>query len=248
MATEAEVRDLLATTTVPEPVVAGVLGEASVVWLMGDRADVLAADVALCHPTLGDDEVRATVRPTATPGAWRLSVVAADRTGLLADFAASLAARELSISRATATTWSSAGLALLSVVVVDPSGQPLTTERWDELGADLRPALSRGGVAAPKFEPAPPVEVRSTPQGTGQVMVQVEAPDRIGLLWAIADWFAEQGCNIEAVQARASDGRAEVTFLATGALDTTALMTRLSGRPPAPGLAGSVLRRLTRRR
>src|SRR3954464_14619401 len=133
MATETEVRDLLATTTVPEPVVTGVLGDASVVWLMGDRADVLAADVALCHPALAPDEVRASVRPTATPGAWRLSIVAADRTRLLADLAATLARRGLSISRATATTWSTGALALLSVVVVDPSGAPVANDTWETI-------------------------------------------------------------------------------------------------------------------
>src|SRR4051794_5786359 len=114
MATEAAVRDLLATTTVPDPVAAGVLADASVVGLIGDRADVLAADVALCHPAPGPDEVRGSVRPTATPGAWRLSVVAAGRPQLLADLAAPLATRGLSISRATATAWSTGALALLS--------------------------------------------------------------------------------------------------------------------------------------
>src|SRR5207302_3307749 len=54
-------------------------------WLMSAAPAVLAGDLALCHPKLRRDEVRAVARSIAGSDRVRLTVVAADRPGLLAD-------------------------------------------------------------------------------------------------------------------------------------------------------------------
>src|SRR5581483_193117 len=101
MATTAEVRDLLATTSLPGALVDELLEQASAAWLVGEPAEALAADLALCHPPLADAEVRAVVHPTAAPGTWRVCIVAEDRPGLLARAAGVLAAGGLTVLSAS---------------------------------------------------------------------------------------------------------------------------------------------------
>src|SRR2546423_5071463 len=103
MATTAEIRELLATTSLPGDLVDDLLDQASAAWLLGDPAEALAADLALCHPPLADEEVRAVVRPTSVPATWRVTVVAADRPGLLAGTAGAMAAHGLPITSAAGT-------------------------------------------------------------------------------------------------------------------------------------------------
>ena len=64
MATASDVRDLLASTTLPMELIDDLLAGASATWLMGEPAEVLAADLALCHPPLGPEEVRAAAQRT----------------------------------------------------------------------------------------------------------------------------------------------------------------------------------------
>ncbi len=236
MASAAEVRTLLEATSLPAEVADDFLAEASAVWLMGERADVLAADLSLCHPPLGDGEVRACVRPVTTPHSWRLTVVAADRPGVLAALAGTLASQGLSIVRATATALPSQATALISAVVGDPAHRRLTKRHWDKIGETLRTAVGTGQAPQVAFEPAGPVRVRTSGEGGGRVMVTVSAPDRVGLLWAIADCLAGQGCNIEAIHLHSFDDRADDTFVVDGEVDAAELVTRLSGKPPASGL------------
>src|SRR3954471_744017 len=98
MATTDEVRDLLSTTSLPADLVDDLLTEASAAWLLGETAPTLAADLALCHPPLGAEEVRAVVQPTTTAGTSRLCVVTHDRPGLLAGIAGAVAIHGLNIS------------------------------------------------------------------------------------------------------------------------------------------------------
>src|ERR1700730_15063922 len=91
IATTAAVRALLAPTSLPDQLVDDLLAEASAIWLMGETAEVLAGDLVLCYPALAPEEVRATALPTGSPNAWRLTVAAHDRPGLLAGLAGALA-------------------------------------------------------------------------------------------------------------------------------------------------------------
>jgi UTP:GlnB (protein PII) uridylyltransferase len=244
MAGATEVRELLVATPVPDEVVDGVLGEASALWLMAERADVLAADVALCHPPLAADEIRASVRPTSLPFSWRLTVVAPDQPGLLAALAGSLAEQWLSISRAAATLWSAGGIAIISVVVTDPAGTHRDGRTWDRVAARLKAVVAGDATIAFEVERRGPVVVRATRQGDRSI-VAVRTPDRMGLLWAIADWFAGQGANIEAMHIRTTgdddESFADDTFLVAGDLDVDDLVVRLSGQAPDGGIAPAVI-------
>lgn len=87
----AEVASVLRRTRVPQLTVRTLLRDAPPLWLMSESAPILAGDLALCHPKPRKGEVRAVARPIESSGAVRLTVVAADRPGLLADSAAVLA-------------------------------------------------------------------------------------------------------------------------------------------------------------
>jgi hypothetical protein len=113
--TTAELRSLLRRTKIPTRVVTRLLTAASPLWMMSERPSVLAADLALCHPPLGTGEVRAVARPMEDPATFRLTVVAADRPGLLADSAAALAEQGLMVLSASVATWAEGDIALHSL-------------------------------------------------------------------------------------------------------------------------------------
>ena len=133
--TTAELRSLLRRTKIPKPIVTRLLGAASPLWLMSERPAVLAADLALCHPPLAPDEVRAVARPMEAPSTFRVTVVASDRPGLLADTAAALADEDMTVVSASVATWTDPDIALHSLTVVSTTaGVP----HWDALGERLR--------------------------------------------------------------------------------------------------------------
>lgn len=242
------VKELLSATTLPPSLVDELLEQASPVWLMGEPAEVLAADLVLCHPPLGPEEVRAAVKPTDVPGTWRLSVVAHDRPGLLAAVAGALTSAGLSIAGASASVWPEMGLALQRVTAVHPGPDPLTEREWEAIGGHLRAAVGRREQLAPEFVPAAPVAVEAQPQEGGRVLVTVEAPDSTGLLWAVASWFEEHGCNVEAYRAVSDDGRAADTFVVAGDVDCRDLAAAIGGLPTQsvalPAEAARVVRRI----
>lgn len=218
-----EVTALLAQTRVPGSTITKLLAKAPALWLTSESAAVLAADLALCHPKLGDDEIRAVVRPMDDT-TMRLTVVARDRPGLLADSAAVLAGNGLSISEASANTWPDMGLALHSFVL--SASNTLEEPEWKVLCDGLR-ALSSGR------RPTSDGPRRGTRNrrvivdcyGVGQTMsvVKVNADDEVGLLASITEWFAGHGVSIQALQARSAGGRADDTFLVTGVADASSL-------------------------
>src|ERR1700738_19872 len=112
--TAAELRRLLDRTTLPTALVEDLVRDAPDLWLSSNTSPVLAADLALCHPPLGPSEVRARGVPFADGSSWRLTVVAHDRAGLLADTAAALAASTHSVTMASVATWSGLDIALHS--------------------------------------------------------------------------------------------------------------------------------------
>jgi hypothetical protein len=135
-ANAAQLQDLLRETTVPRAVTTRLLEDVSPLWVLSEAPAVLAADLALCHPRLGDGEVRAVAREIPGTGMFRLTVVAHDRPALLADTTAALAAEGVSIVAASAMTWPKQGLALHSVTV--RSGRGFDPARWATIGE--RPA------------------------------------------------------------------------------------------------------------
>ncbi len=130
-ATSDELLRLPATTTVPEASAAELVAGASPLWMLSDPPSLLAGDLALCHPALARGEVRAVARPTDLATVWRLTVLSADRKGLLADTAAVLSAEGLSVQSASATTWKTPDLAL-------HSSRTMGQADWEALGRRLR--------------------------------------------------------------------------------------------------------------
>ncbi len=243
MATAADVRDLLRETSLPEGLADALVEGAAATWLMGEPAEVLAADLALCHPPLAGNEVRAVVKG-ASEGRARLTVVAGDRPGLLATVAGALATHGLAVCSVRGTAWTEPALALLSVFVYsDSSALPVP---WDAVGTHLRSALEGADAPPLQFRPRPPVEVSVSPQEAGRFLVTVDAPAQLESLWATATWFEIAGANIEAAAIDAVGQRFRATFLAAGsALDAAALTKALSGRAaqPQPGRVARVIAR-----
>jgi predicted amino acid-binding ACT domain protein len=231
MATTAAVRRLLTPTSLPSDLVDELLAEVSAVWLMGEPAEVLASDLVLCHPPLGPAEVRAVAKPTADASAWRITVAAHDRVGLLAALAGALADQGLSITHVSATVLPGPGLSLQRVTAKHAGGQPMEQSDWDEVGARLQAVLGRDEPVLTSFSPTPPVTVECQPQDFGRVLVTVEAPDKVGLLWAIASWFAEHEANIETCRATSEDGVARDTFVVVGTFDSARLGVHIGGGP-----------------
>lgn len=229
VAATAEVRELLSGTSLPAELVDSLLDGAAPFWLLGQPAEQVAGDLALCHPPLGPDEVRVIAHPLLAGGGHKVSVVAADRPGLLAGTAGALATSGLTITAAAASSWPDAGLAVQRVVVEPLAGVPID---WDAVGDDLRAALAGGGLRA-RFTPCPPVSVSCTDHGADRVIVSVRAPDRVGLLWAIASWFEGRDSNIEVANVEVDGGTAVDTFIVHGPVDADALATHLAGRAQA---------------
>ena len=224
MATVTEVRELLAETALPEPLVDMLLSGASDVWLSGESPLAIASDLALLHPPLGANEVRALALPTAS-GGFRISVAVHDRRGLLAGTAAVCAGHGLSITSAAASTWPELGLALQRVDVTPEGDAP----NWDAVGAELRHVLSDGHTMEMVFKFGDPVEVTAVAADRDRTLVSVTAPDKLGLLAMIANWFAHAGCNIEVAHVRSEGGLARDIFLVEGRPDPEALRNSLRG-------------------
>lgn len=189
-----ELRQLLLVTTIPADLADELVRDAPGLWLASDAIQVLAADLALCHPTLGPGEVRARV--STSPTGWRLTVVAPDRPGLLADSALVLAEEGISVASASVATWADRGLALHSLTVAGPPPEPSVLRRLGvRLRADTRPLRSARRIA---FEPIGRATVTRSGTANGDDLLTVRAPDQPGLLSAVCAWLAARGASIQA--------------------------------------------------
>jgi UTP:GlnB (protein PII) uridylyltransferase len=221
MATVAELRKGLAATTVPPDIAKALLKGASSLWLSSDSAAQLAGDLALCHPPLKRNEVRA--RAVGDDDEWRLTVVAHDRKGLLADTAAILSGDDFCIQGASATTWEALDLALHSITMTGPVP---SEEKLDEIGATLR-AASRGTRPSLPFTPIGRAFVRHTGSANGDAMISVVAPDQKGLLATVCRFFSDAGVSIQAAWIT-GEGEANDVFVVDGRVDVAALEQQLT--------------------
>src|SRR5712692_4766097 len=122
MATVAEVRTLLAASSVPSDLVDDLIDGSAGMWLLNEPAEILAADLAHCHPPPSGDEVRVACR-ALDDDRWRVTVVGTDQPGLLARTAAVLARSRLSVRTAVVTTWPNRAIALQGLTVEDPANR-----------------------------------------------------------------------------------------------------------------------------
>jgi len=227
VATIEEVRGVLAFSRVPGELSDELLDDAPDLWLRGESPDVIAGDIALCHPPLSTREVRVWCAPALIAGALRVSVLAHDRPGLLAATTGALAHAGLSIIQAAAMTWPVRNWALQRALVADPRARSTRPVERDLLCAQLRAAVRDRPIDIP-FSPSGPVEVQATPAPGGRELVRVLAPDRPGLLWAISAWFDRSDCNVLVARATPAGQQADDTFLVDGTPDAESLYAYLS--------------------
>ncbi|MEZ5244972.1 MAG: alpha/beta fold hydrolase [Acidimicrobiales bacterium] len=241
-ATTTKLREILAGTSLTGPAVSRLLKGVSPLWLLSAPPSVLAADLTLCHPRPKGSELRAVVQPVGTDGTHRLTVVATDRAGLIADTVAVLTAAGLSVESASAMTWPELNVALHAVTV--HADRPIPQRRWDVIGEQLRAAnlgrLSPGGEL-PGFTPSDRSEAVVLGETGDSSFVRVTSPDRPGLLHAICRWFADAGVSIAAADVSTADGMARDVFLVTGDYDIDEL-NRYLGRTPGSPLARAARR------
>lgn len=177
------------------------------------RRYLLAASPAQCvvHARLLAAHERSAASQVAVeagpPGTVVVSLVAADRAGLVADCAGALAAAGAVVHEArafTRTTSQDASLALDWFVV-----RPGSDVDWRRLAGDLRAAAAghldvaglvgrrerRRDARPPRLAAPVPVEVTVEPSGE-LVRIEVHAPDTPGLLWRLARALAGAGLDL----------------------------------------------------
>jgi len=224
-----EVRGVLSASRVPGELVEELLDGAPELWLRGESPDVIAGDVALCHPSLSTREVRVWCAPALIVGALRVSVLAHDRPGLLAATTGALTNAGLPIVQAAAMTWPRRGWALQRVLVADPRARSTRPVERDLLCAQLRSAVRESVTPDVAFVPTGPVRVTVNGDRSGRRVLRVLAPDRPGLLWAISAWMQRSDCNVLVARAAPAGEQADDSFLVDGSPDETELAGYLSG-------------------
>ena len=233
-----EVRRLLAATSLPPTTARRLLDGVSPLWALSEAPDVLAADLVLCHPRVRPGEVRAVARQLPDGERFRLTVVAHDRRGFLADSTAVLATVGASVESASVMTWPEPQLALHALTVRIEGGSD--AHIWEQIGARLQASVE--SPVRILFRPAGRARVTTTGAGPGASIVRVTAPDDIGLLSAICRWFADQGISIEAAGIETADGMANDVFLVDADCDTERLASHLSRDVRRPNACARLLR------
>lgn len=175
-------------------------------YLLGLPVAQIARQFPLVTPPLAAQEVRTLAVPGERPATYSLTVVAADRPGLLSLIAGALSLTGLSILTAQAFTTDD-GVALDVFDVEGAHEAGVTDERWREFRGTLRRAIE-GRLALAyrvgekrRHYPAPrsrvPVRV-SVDNGASDffTVIEVGAPDRIGLLFDVTRTFVELGLDV----------------------------------------------------
>jgi [protein-PII] uridylyltransferase len=161
----------------------------------------IAAQYPTIAPDIGSSEVRATARPGSRPGTYELLVVAADRPGLLSWIAGSVVLAGLTILTAQAFTTDD-GVAVDLFEVEGAFEHEITESRWREFRALVRAAVqgrvSLDHLVAEKRAHYPPPRsatgvsvVVDNEVSDYSTVIEVGAPDRIGLLYDITGALAE---------------------------------------------------------
>jgi [protein-PII] uridylyltransferase len=188
-------------------------------YLLARAPAFIARHLALAGgQPLADGEVRMRARRHRQAGVWDVLIVARDRPGLLATVAGVLALRGASVLAADAAT-STDGLVLDVFTVTSAYGVPLERSLWPRVASDLGTALAGRlpladllATSSPGTEPDPSAIQVSVDNAASQFfsVVEVRAPDRVGLLYRIARTLHELGLDVH---------HAKIDTLPTGALD-----------------------------
>ncbi|MGH2739784.1 MAG: bifunctional uridylyltransferase/uridylyl-removing protein GlnD [Actinomycetota bacterium] len=193
------------------------------------RAYVLAVDPEraaenyhLLEPELDATEVRITNHPGRRPATHDVTILAHDRPGLLAKIAGALSLSGLNILTAEAFTTED-GVAIDLFGVEAAFKGEIDEERWDRVRADLRKAIEgklsleyrvrekRRSYPPPLSDVEPEVRVDNEASDFFTV-VEVSAPDRIGLLFELARAFEELGLDVHLAKVATYGGRVVDSF------------------------------------
>jgi [protein-PII] uridylyltransferase len=175
-------------------------------YILGVPPERIARHYALIAPPLGTQEVRSSSTPGSRAGTHEVTVVAADRPGLLSMIAGALSLARLSILSAQVFTTED-GVAV-DLFEVEGAFEPqIREERWREFRTTLRRAIE-GRVSLdhrvrekrrhyPARRQDIPVRVSVDNQASDFfTVIEVDAADRIGLLFDITSTLAEQGLDV----------------------------------------------------
>jgi [protein-PII] uridylyltransferase len=157
----------------------------------------------LAETPLGDGQVRLRAYRHRQSHLWDVLVVARDRPGLLATMAGVLALRGTSVLAADAATCAD-GLVLDVFTVSGTHGVRLARELWPAIAQDVQSALHDRlpladllGARPLGAEEAETIRV-SVDNSASQFfsVVEVRAPDQVGLLYRVAHALHELGLDI----------------------------------------------------
>jgi [protein-PII] uridylyltransferase len=235
--------DALTRRSLPEMV--PMVGRLPRRYLLAHSAAFVARHLKLAAgEPVREGEVRLRAERHRRADEWDLLVVARDRPGLLATMAGVLALRGATVLAADAAT-SADGLVLDVFTVGSAYGAPLDAELWPRLEHDLHAALDERLPLDALLASVPnggaddgPVSV-NVDNAASQVftVVEVRAPDRVGLLYRITRALHDLGLDIH---------HAKVATYPDGALDVFYVWD-LSGNKLDPDRACAVTRALSQR-
>jgi [protein-PII] uridylyltransferase len=169
----------------------------------------MAAHVRLIE-RLRDEPVATELFHYPDLGTSDFVVVTRDTPGLFALIAGTLAAHQVNVLSAQIETRAD-GIAVDTFHVNDPRGDAIDDEsRWEHLTGDLRRTLAgevsmealltaRPPRAPAALLPKPVARARVTVDNSvsdSRTVVEVKAPDRVGLLYRVTRALAEAGCDI----------------------------------------------------
>lgn len=209
---EREVEEFLAT--VPP---------AYLLWV--DPADA-RTHLRLVLPPPRPEEARIQVRPGRLPESWVVAVAARDRLGLLASIAGAMTLAGLSVLTAQAFT-TEHGVALDVFEVRSAFHQPVEEDHWARLRSHLAAALAgrvdlveQVAARLAHYRGTVPVDVRvavRVDQDASEAftVVEVEGPDRLGLLFELARTFAIHGVDVHSARVATYGPRVVDVFYAS---------------------------------
>lgn len=170
-------------------------------YVLAVPTETAARHFRILGPAIGATDLRTEARPGERGGTYDLTVVAADRPGLLAKIAGALALNGLNILSAQAFT--TEDRVVLDLFAVEPVfGDEIDEDRWRRFRSDLRKAIE-GRVSLeyrvrekrrlyPRPRTVTPTSVTIDNDASDFfTVVEVSAPDRIGLLFDLARAFHE---------------------------------------------------------
>lgn len=196
--------------------------------------DYLAAveeDELLAHAELAtavEGGASCALRRALDPEAERVWVVARDRPGLLADLCGAFTGAGADLLEVT-TLARSDGLVFDRFTLAPAESERRGAERWERVARTVRD-VAEGGVdpaelvasrirSAPPRGSAPEAAVRlrlSDEEVPGQTLLDVSAPDRVGLLYDLARAIAAAGCSVRFARAATKGARAVDVFHLSG--------------------------------